>query len=372
MTLYLDYNATAPIISDVIDIMHKSIEIMGNPSFIHSSGRKARKVVEDSRELISETIDSNPKNIIFTSGATEANTLALRCSHEMNTFISSIEHDSVLKQNINANIIPVTSEGIVNLELLEKMVKKSFKKKIFVSIMAVNNETGVIQPIKKISEICIRYKAIFHVDAVQAIGRISISMNNLNIDLLTVSSHKIGGPKGIGCLAVSDKVYTSLSPIIMGGGQERGFRGGTEAVSQIIGFGAAAKYSQRLKLCNTLNSRDLIEETVVSMIPNSIIIGKNSPRVANTSLITFKDISAESLVIALDIEGYEVSSGSACSSGKVSESHVLRAMSLDESLIKGAIRVSLTRSLNNNEILSFCTILKRIVNQISQKKKFIK
>ena len=372
MSLYLDYNASAPIISDVIKIMNNSIDIIGNPSSIHSSGRKAKKAIEDSREIIAETIDTKPKNIIFTSGATEANTLALNCSKEMITFISSIEHDSVLKQKMNANIIPVTSEGIVNLEFLENNLKKISSENSFVSIMAVNNETGIIQPIEEISRICKKYNAIFHVDAVQAIGRISISMNNLNIDLLTVSSHKIGGPKGIGCLAVSDNVYNSLSPIIMGGGQERGFRGGTEAVSQIIGFGAAAKYSQRLKLCNTLNSRDLIEETVVSMIPNSIIIGKNSPRVANTSLITFKDISAESLVIALDIEGYEVSSGSACSSGKVSESHVLRAMSLDESLIKGAIRVSLTRSLNNNEILSFCTILKRIVNQISQKKKFIK
>ena len=371
MTLYLDYNASAPIIRDVIDIMHKSIEIMGNPSSIHSSGRKARKVVEDSRELISETIDSNPKNIIFTSGATEANTLALRCSHEMNTFISSIEHDSVLKQNINANIIPVTSEGIVNLELLEKMVKKSFKKKIFVSIMAVNNETGVIQPIKKISEICLRYKAIFHVDAVQAIGRIDISMKNLNIDLLTISSHKIGGPKGIGCLAVSDRTYSLLSPIIKGGGQERGFRGGTEAVNQIIGFGTAAKYAQKLGLVETRPSRDYIEKKVVSMIPKAMIIGKNASRVANTSLIAFKNVSAESIVIALDIEGYEVSSGSACSSGKVSESHVLKAMGLENDIVNGAIRISLCRSLNKSEILSFCTILKKVINKLSRKKKIM-
>jgi len=258
MTLYLDYNASAPIIRDVIDIMHKSIDITGNPSSIHSSGRKARKAIEDSRELIAETIEVNPKNIIFTSGATEANTLALSCSREMNTFISSIEHDSVLKQNINANIISVTSEGIVNLELLEKMIMESSEERIFVSIMAVNNETGVIQPIQKVSEICIRHKAILHVDAVQAIGRIDISMKKLNIDLLTISSHKIGGPKGIGCLAVSDRAYSILSPIIMGGSQERGFRGGTEAVNQIIGFGTAAKYAQKLALVKTCTSRDLL------------------------------------------------------------------------------------------------------------------
>ncbi|MAU27736.1 MAG: cysteine desulfurase [Pelagibacterales bacterium] len=371
MTLYLDYNASAPIIRDVIDIMHKSIDITGNPSSIHSSGRKARKAIEDSRELIAETIEVNPKNIIFTSGATEANTLALSCSREMNTFISSIEHDSVLKQNINANIISVTSEGIVNLELLEKMIMESSEERIFVSIMAVNNETGVIQPIQKVSEICIRHKAILHVDAVQAIGRIDISMKKLNIDLLTISSHKIGGPKGIGCLAVSDRAYSILSPIIMGGSQERGFRGGTEAVNQIIGFGTAAKYAQKLALVETCTSRDLLEDKVISMIPNTIIVGKNAPRVANTTLIAFKNISAESLVIALDIEGYEVSSGSACSSGKVSASHVLKAMGLEENIVNGAIRISLCRCLNKSEILSFCTILKKVINKLYRKKKIM-
>ena len=371
MTLYLDYNASAPIISDVVDIMNESIGIIGNPSSIHASGRAARKAIEDSREIISETIDSNPKNIIFTSGATEANTLALNFSKTMQTFISSIEHDSVLKQNINANLIPVTSEGIINIEFLESNLRKSPEDNIFVSVMAVNNETGIIQPLEDISRICKENNAILHVDAVQAIGRIDISMDKFNIDLLTISSHKIGGPKGIGCLAVSDKVYTVLSPIIMGGGQERGFRGGTEAVNQIIGFGAAAKYAQKFSLSNTLISRDLLEKNVLSMIPDSIIIGKNSPRVSNTSLIAFKNISAESLVIALDIEGYEVSSGSACSSGKIAASHVLRAMGINECLVKSAIRISLCRSLNKSEILSFCTILKRVINQLLRKKKII-
>ncbi len=371
MTLYLDYNASAPIISDVVAIMNESIGIIGNPSSIHSSGRAARKAIEDSREIISKTIGSNPKNIIFTSGATEANALALNCSKTMQTFISSIEHDSVLKQNINAKLIPVTSEGIINVEFLESNLRKLPEDNIFVSVMAVNNETGIIQPLEDISRICKENNAILHVDAVQAIGRIDISMDKLNIDLLTISSHKIGGPKGIGCLVVSDKVYTVLSPIIMGGGQERGFRGGTEAVNQIIGFGAAAKYAQKFSLSNTLTTRDSLEKNVLSMIPDSIIIGKNSPRVANTSLIAFKNISAESLVIALDIEGYEVSSGSACSSGKIAASHVLRAMGLNESLVKGAIRISLCRSLNKSEILSFCTILKRVINQLLRKKKII-
>ena len=188
MTLYLDYNASAPIIADVVDIMNESISIIGNPSSIHASGRAARKAIEDSREIISQTIDSNPKNIIFTSGATEANTLALNCSKTMQTFISSIEHDSVLKQNINAKLIPVTSEGIINVEFLESNLRKLPEDNIFVSVMAVNNETGIIQPLEDISRICKENNAILHVDAVQAIGRIDISMDKLNIDLLNIIS----------------------------------------------------------------------------------------------------------------------------------------------------------------------------------------
>jgi cysteine desulfurase len=371
MGLYLDYNASAPMISEVMDSMSKSIRIQGNPSSVHASGREARKAIEDSRELIAETIGTNAKNIIFTSGATEANNLAFECVKNREIFVSSIEHDSILKQNINFNVVPVNSDGVINLELFEKNIKNTPKGNIFVSIMAVNNETGVIQPIEKISKICKQYDAIFHVDAVQAVGRLNISMQDLNLDLMTISSHKIGGPKGIGCLAVNEKIYSILSPVIMGGGQEGGFRAGTEAVNQIIGFGIAAKYARNLDLIKTCSSRNYLEEKIISIIPDSIIIGRNAPRVCNTSSIAFKNISAENLVIALDIEGYEVSSGSACSSGKVSESYVLKAMGLDKSFIKGSIRISLSRSLSKSEILSFCATLERVINNLSRTKKII-
>ena len=370
MGLYLDYNASAPMLNSSISAMIESMKLIGNPSSIHSSGRKAKNAVEDSRELIAEAIDVIPQNIIFTSGASESNALAFKYAENMKIITSSIEHESVLEhRKIDSIIIPVNQNGIVDLDYLKKSLHENMENKLFVSIMAVNNETGVIQPIEKIASLCLKYNAFFHVDAVQAIGRIEISMRELKIDLLTISSHKIGGPKGIGCLAVNERVYNNLSPIIIGGGQERGIRAGTEAVSQIVGFGVAAKYSKKFNLLKTEKSRDALETNLLELIPDIIIIGKNSPRVANTSTIAFKNILAENIVIALDIEGYEVSSGSACSSGKISESHVLLAMDLDRSLVKGSIRISLYRSLEKSEISLFCNTLYKIIQKLSKKDK---
>mgnify|MGYP006087412181 CR=1 FL=1 len=369
MGLYLDYNASAPILDASKDAIIESMKLIGNPSSIHTSGRKVKTVIEDARELVAGTIGASPQNIIFTSGASEANALAFKYAEKMQVITSAIEHESILEQkNKDLIIISVNNDGTVNMDHLEKSLSENMKSKLFVSVMAVNNETGIIQPIEKIAALCLKYNSIFHVDAVQAIGRIKISMSKMNIDLLTVSSHKIGGPKGIGCLAVNKTVYNNLSPIIYGGGQERGIRAGTEAVSQIAGFGVAAKYSRKFNLLKTKISRDALEENLLELIPGIIIIGKNIPRVANTTAIAFKNILAENIVIALDIEGYEVSSGSACSSGKISESHVLLAMGLDKSLVKGSIRISLCRALEKSEIVSFCNILYKIIQKLSKKR----
>ena len=369
MGLYLDYNASAPMIKISIAAMIESLNVIGNPSSIHTSGRNAKAIIEDSRELVASIVGTLPKNIIFTSGATESNALAFKFAKNMKVVTSAIEHESILKQKNDSIIVPVFSDGLVDLEYLEKVLLNKKNEILFVSIMAVNNETGIIQPIKEISKICQKYNAIFHVDAVQAIGRIKIRMRELNIDLMTISSHKIGGPKGIGCLAVNDRVYSDLTPMIMGGGQERGIRAGTEAVSQIAGFGAAAKYAHDMRLSETKNSRDYLEKKVLELIPNAEIIGANSPRVDNTTAIAFKNIKAENLVIALDIEGYEVSSGSACSSGKVSKSHVLVAMGLDKSIVMSSIRISLCRTLDKSEILLFCETLSQIVQKLLKNEK---
>ena len=238
---------------------------------------------------------------------------------------------------------------------------------IFVSVMAVNNETGVIQPIEEIMKVCKKFNVVTHVDAVQAVGRIPINLNTSfwkQIDLITISSHKIGGPKGVGCLVYNDRVQSLVNPIIRGGGQEKEKRAGTEAVQLIAGFGVAIEHASSFSINKTENSRNLIEKLCLNKCPNSMVIGYNSPRVSNTSNIAFKNLKAENLVIALDLEGYEVSSGSACSSGKISDSHVIKAMGFNNNITKSCIRISLSYPLNIKDIENFILTLNNIVKKI--------
>ena len=368
MSLYLDYNASAPILKDSADAIIDCLKTVGNPSSIHRSGRKARSIIENSRKKIASMMGANAQNIIFTSGATEANCLALNASYKMTAIVSSIEHPSVLSQRNDSILIPVDQSGVVSLEELEKILYKSKSKKMFISVMSVNNETGVIQPIKEIINLCRNYNTIIHVDAVQAIGKIPIKMNESfeesKIDLLTISSHKIGGPKGVGCLIYNDNLEHLLMPFMKGGGQERGKRAGTEALELIAGFGAAAEYANNYFINNTKKSRDLVEDLCIKSCPNASIIGYDSPRVSNTSSIAFEGIEAESIVIALDLAGYEVSSGSACSSGKVSTSHVLKAMGYGNSILKSSIRISLCSALEEDVIKKFVGTISSVVSKL--------
>ena len=367
MQYYMDYNASAPIQQEVLDFMIDSYKYIGNPSSIHTSGRKARALIEDARENIGRLIDCSSQDIIFTSGATEANTMAFKIINNYKVAVSSIEHPSILEQDENAKQIPVSKEGLIITDYLEDILINFGDHNKFVSVMAVNNETGIIQPIKKVSKICKKYGAILHVDAVQAIGKIPISMQKLNIDILTISSHKIGGPKGVGCLIINENLKNYINPIIKGGGQERGLRAGTESVAQIAGFGKAIQLCSDMTINNTLNSRNELEATIKKNISNVVIIGENSPRVANTSSLSIKGVSAKNLIMALDLEGYEVSSGSACSSGKVSDSHVLIAMGLEKSVIQGAIRISLCKPLSKKVIIQFSEVFTNIVYRLLNK-----
>tara|TARA_B100000686_G_scaffold272212_1_gene289245 strand:- start:12093 stop:13193 length:1101 start_codon:yes stop_codon:yes gene_type:complete len=360
----MDYNASAPIHQDVLDFIVDSYRFIGNPSSVHTSGRKARSLIEDARENIGRVIDCNAQDVVFTSGATESNAMAFKLINDHKVIISSIEHPSIINQYNDANLISVSKEGLISIDHLEDILVNFGNTKKFVSVMAVNNETGVIQPIEKVSRICKKYGAILHVDAVQAIGKIPISMKKLNIDLLTISSHKIGGPKGVGCLIIKESIKNNINPIIIGGGQERGLRAGTEAVAQIAGFGKAIQISSNMLINETVYSRNELEENIKNNISNVVIIGEKSPRVANTSLLSIKGVSAKKLVMALDLEGYEVSSGSACSSGKVSDSHVLIAMGLDKSIVQGAIRISLCKPLSKKVIIQFSEILSNIVYRL--------
>ena len=368
MSLYLDYNASAPILKDSADAIIDCLKTVGNPSSVHRSGRKARSIIENSRKKIASMMGANAQNIIFTSGATEANCLALNASCKMTAIVSSIEHPSVLSQRNDAILIPVNKAGVVSLEELEKILYNSQSKKMFISVMSVNNETGVIQPIKEIINLCRKYNTIIHVDAVQAIGRIPIKMNESleesKIDLLTISSHKIGGPKGVGCLIYNENLEHLLMPFMKGGGQERGKRAGTEALELIAGFGAAAEYANNFFINDTKKSRDLLEHLCIESCSNASIIGHDSPRVSNTSSIAFEGLEAESIVIALDLAGYEVSSGSACSSGKVSTSHVLKAMGYGNSILKSSIRISLCSALEEDVIKKFVGTISRVVSKL--------
>ena len=368
MSLYLDYNASAPILKDSADAIIDCLKTVGNPSSVHRSGRKARSIIENSRKKIASMMGANAQNIIFTSGATEANCLALNASYKMTAIVSSIEHPSVLSQRNDAILIPVNKSGVVSLEKLEKILYSSQSKKMFVSVMSVNNETGVIQPIKEIINLCRKYNTIIHVDAVQAIGKIPIKINESleesKIDLLTISSHKIGGPKGVGCLIYNDNLEHLLMPFMKGGGQERGKRAGTEALELIAGFGAAAEYANNFSINDTKKSRDLLEHLCIESCSNASIIGYDSPRVSNTSSIAFEGLEAESIVIALDLAGYEVSSGSACSSGKVSTSHVLKAMGYGNSILNSSIRISLCSALEENVIKKFVGTISSVVSKL--------
>ena len=375
MSLYLDYNASAPILKDSADAVIDCLKNVGNPSSVHRSGRKVKAIIENSRQKIASMIGISSNNIIFTSGATEANFLAMNASNNMRAILSSIEHPSVLSQRNDALLIPVDKSGVVSLDQLEKILYNNQSEQMFISVMLVNNETGVIQPIKEIISISKKYNTIIHVDAVQAIGRIPINMNESfeesKIDFMTISSHKIGGPKGVGCLIYKNNSEHLLLPYIKGGGQEHGKRAGTEAVELIAGFGVAADYSSNFYINESKKSRDLLEELCLKSCPNALIIGYNAPRVSNTSSIAFEGVEAENMVIALDLAGYEVSSGSACSSGKVSPSHVLRAMGYPDSVLNSSIRISLCSYLEEDIIKKFVEKISKIVVNLESIKESI-
>ena len=361
MRYYMDYNASAPIEEKVFNIMKDAQYCTGNPSSIHTSGRKAKAFIEDARDNIANLVDCNSQDVIFTSGATEANTMLSNFATNFKMIISSIEHPSILNQFDNPYIISTNRDGMVSVSNLEELLLSIENKNKIVSVMAVNNETGVIQPIEEVAQLCKKYDALLHVDAVQAIGRIPISMKKLNIDLLTISSHKVGGPKGAGCLVIKESIKNKVKPLIKGGGQERGYRAGTEAVAQIAGFGKAIELASNMKINDTKDSRNNLEKYLKDHIDNIFIICENSNRVSNTSALSIRGMSAKNIVIALDLEGFEVSSGSACSSGKVSDSHVLIAMGLDKSIVEGAIRISLCKPLSQEVIKQFSDTLSKIV-----------
>jgi cysteine desulfurase len=353
--LYLDWNATAPLHPAAREAMLRAMDIQGNPNSVHGEGRAARAAVEAARRQVAALTGAEAAHVVFTSGATEAANMVLTPEFRMgrtplvvsHLYISAVEHPAVREGGRfvrdNVSEIPVTSDGTVDLAALEAMLAAHDKASglPMVAIMLANNETGIVQPVGEAAKLVQAAGGLFVVDAVQAAGRVPLDINAIGADFLIISSHKIGGPKGAGALVSRGEVLMP-KPLIHGGGQEKGHRSGTENTLAIIGFGAAAEaaaadFEVRNAAIGSL--RDRLEAGMELAAPDVIIHGRGGARVPNTSFFTLPGLKSETGQIAFDLEGVAISAGSACSSGKVGESHVLVAMGCDPKL--GALRISL-------------------------------
>ncbi len=350
-TVYLDHNSTTPMRPGVAEAITHALAFTGNASSVHRHGRVVRRMVEEARRQVGALFAADPANVVFTSGGTEANNMAITgCQREV--LVSAVEHPSVMNVVADAKIIPVDGNGVVEVEALDAMLL-SREQPALVSVMLANNETGVIQPVGEIAGIAHRHGAIVHCDAVQAAGKFAFSMDELGVDMLSVSAHKIGGPPGIGALLINSNL--SLGPMLVGGGQERGRRAGTENVPGIAGFGVAASLAadQLDEFERLAELRDEMECRILELSPATIVFGSGARRLANTSGFSLPGVESDTQVIAMDLAGVSVSAGSACSSGRVLTSHVLKSMGVDEAHASSAIRISMGWSTTRDDIERF-------------------
>lgn len=362
--LYLDWNATSPLHPAAREAVLRALDMFGNPNSVHGEGRAVRAAIEAARRQVAKLAAADPAHVILTSGATEAANMVLTPDFRMgrtplsvgHLYYSAIEHPAVREggrfPKDKTSEIAVTSAGVVDLDALRGLLEahdKTFGLPM-VAIMLVNNETGIVQPVREAAEIVHAHGGLLVVDAVQAAGRIALDINELGADFLIVSSHKIGGPKGAGALISRGEVLMPR-PLIHGGGQEKGHRSGTENSLAVIGFGAAAEAALaefETRNAMVLALRDRLESGMRAAAPDVIIHGAEGQRAANTTFFTLPGLKAETGQIAFDLEGVALSAGSACSSGKVGESHVLTAMGNDPKL--GALRISLGFSTTAEDI----------------------
>jgi cysteine desulfurase len=349
--VYLDWNATTPLRPEARQAMAAAWEVAGNPSSVHTEGRQARRLVEDARAAVASAVGARAPYVVFTSGGTEANALALtpglrRGASEpvRRLLVSAIEHPSVLSGGRFApeaiETIRVTGSGLIDLDHLRQLLANG--PPTLVSVMLANNETGALQPVGEVADIVHEAGGLLHVDAIQALGKIPLDIKALKADLVTLSAHKIGGPKGVGALVLTEGVQ-GLEPLLRGGGQELGRRAGTENVAGISAFGAAVRAAVAAlegDAARLWGLRDRLEAGL-NETPGMIVFSADVPRLPNTTLFTVPGLKAETAVIGFDLGGISVSSGSACSSGKVQPSHVLEAMGFDRDLAQGAVRLSL-------------------------------
>ncbi len=346
---YLDHNATTPVRPEVAAAVVEALQLGGNPSSVHGRGRAARRAVEAARREVAALVHATEAEIVFVSGGSEANHLALKGSGRRRIIISAIEHDSVRRAVPEAEIAPVTADGIVDRDALATLLAADTAPAL-VSIMLANNETGVVQPIAELAALAHAHGALFHCDAIQGGGKLPLDRALLGADLVSLSAHKLGGPPGVGALVVAPHV--AITPLQTGGGQERGRRAGTENVPGIVGFGractlAAAELAEYAKLAGL---RDAAERRLRALAPEARVFGATAERLPNTLCITMPGVPSETQIMALDLAGVMVSAGAACSSGKVRPSHVLSAMGASPEDAGSAIRISLGRGTTEADI----------------------
>jgi cysteine desulfurase len=374
--IYLDHNATTPPAPEVVEAMTRALrENFGNASSIHLYGQRAKAAIDDARTEVGRLIGAEPGDIVFTAGGTESDNLAVRGVLDAaqpargRLLMSAVEHEAVIntaralaRRGRAVTVLPVDGHGLVRPSTLEEALADDVA---MVSVMAANNETGVIQPVADLARLAHAHGAICHTDAVQAVAKIPIDVGMLGVDLLSLAGHKFGGPKGVGALWI--RRGTSLSSVMTGGRQERNRRAGTENVPAIVGLGVAARLA-RSRLATdssrTAALRDRLEAGILDAVPGTAVNAAGAPRVPNTTNIAFERVEAESLLIALDLEGIAVSTGSACSSGTLEPSHVLRAMGLPHGRVQSSIRFSLGSTTSQEDIDRVLAVLPAVVQRL--------
>lgn len=380
MRTYLDHNATSPLRPGVRDAILAAMALSGNASSLHGEGRAARAVIDEAREAVACAIGCAPRQIVFTSGGTEANVMALSPSWVegdglKRLFISAVEHASVLQGGGFApeaiETLPVDADGLIDLAAAEQRFaewhRASQGAPFLVSVMLANNETGAVQPVGRIAALARQFGGLVHSDAVQAFGKVALDAAALGVDLLSLSAHKIGGSKGVGVLAIL-RDGLPVAAMLRGGGQEFGYRAGTENVAAIAGFGAVAGVSRSIQGDHIRGLRDRLEAEAAGVAPGLTVFAQYAPRLPNTSCFAVPGMSAETVLIGLDLEGVAVSAGAACSSGKVARSHVLDAMGVAPDLAEAAIRVSLGWNTTEDDVARFIAAWKKVYSRFAARR----
>ena len=381
--IYLDHNATSPLRPEAHAAMAAALAETGNPSSIHAEGRAARTRIEEARRAVAGLVDAAPAAVTFTSGATEANALALSPEMELSgrpvrcdvLLISGVEHPAVRAGGRfppeRIEIVPVDRAGVVDLAMLDTILTRHRNggRHALVSVMAANSETGVIEPLREIGVRVHAAEGVFHTDAVQIAGRYPFGLEMSGADLISLTSHKLGGPQGVGALIARD-ADTRVPPLLRGGGQERGARAGTENVAAIAGFGAVAASAAMMlaeEVGRLAGLRDCLEDGLHEIAPEVVILSEGALRIPNTTCFAVPGIAAETAVIAFDLEGVALSAGSACSSGKVGSSTALAAMKIEPELAQGAMRVSLGWNSTKADVARFLEIFARIHASLTER-----